>query len=213
MTTMRGASAFVGGYRFDAAYEKIWWNMIEASINHSKHQQLSASDFNNNKMWLIQEVFLSRCYIMSDLFENDLTLMGIDPELVQKCRVKIYCTWRGGKSSCLVCGRIEHGREHYHQGKYLCWEHWRIVQEFSKGRDPEYKFKDNDMTMTQLEFAKLESKKMRYPVYPPKFTGDKITPELAQQIKSEYKPKFNTQTMLAMKYGISQPDVHRIICA
>jgi hypothetical protein len=147
-----------GGYSFDTAYQNIWWNMIQASIAHSKHQELSASDFNNNKQWLMREIFLSRCYIMSKLFEDDLTLMGIDSDLVQKCRIKIYWTWRGGKKSCLVCGRVDYGREKFIDGKYLCWQHWKFIEEFNKGRDLEYKFYDDGHTMTQLEFDKLEVK-------------------------------------------------------
>lgn len=200
----------------DQRYRLIWVNMIKQAIDFSKEKPVSEEFFKTHVGWLLQEVFLSRCYIMSNLFTEDCYFLDWNDDQIRTARNKCLEMWRGGKSSCLICKKRNRGKEKYLEGYYLCWDHWKAIQEYGKGREPELKLLRDDLKVEKDIKYLLQPKQPKPKTKRGKGKSHSISFEKKVELIKKYFSGYTgetkiTQGTLANEYGISQGQVSIII--
>jgi hypothetical protein len=134
-----------GSYWSDTGYRSLWCNMLKMSIDHSMGRNLNTMG-SYSQEFIKTEIHLSRCHVLSNLFEQDCYFIGWGDDLIKDIRAKCKKHWH--VKGCVVCGR---GNDE------ICWEHQRVIEAFNEGRDIGYRFSDEkEVEQYELQIIKRE---------------------------------------------------------
>ena len=113
------------------SYKAMMCDMMNMSIKHAHNLELS--DIENTKKNQRIECYESRCYLLSNTFEQDCMWFDMLDDAaiaeVRKCKWSINTTWK----TCIVCGTACH-QGYFYDGRRFCWEHYNILQVYNAGR-------------------------------------------------------------------------------
>lgn len=115
-------------------YANLWMDMIQVAIEHAHWQNMADVE----RAEKLIECHESRCYLISDMFEEDA--VWLDEILTAEAIAEVRkCKWSAHlPGRCIVCGRA--GNNKYREWE-LCWEHNLIVKAYNNVRDAERIYK------------------------------------------------------------------------